>query len=248
MTWSIAAALLPLGSPGPRHLQGGRQHAHRRRASSVSNSMSSTVSSGKSRQSWKERTMPEGAAPRAGSRPGSRRRAAPSRPDGRHQARHGVEQGGLARPVGPDEPHDGAGLGRQVGAVDGPHPAEGHRPGPRMSSRAGPRRPSARPRGAGSPGHLGGRPGRAARCRVRPGARAGDRGDCVPQLLDARGDQVTEAVQDLGHPAGQVEDEGQEPEPAGEELDGRGGPEDGGEAHQVEGARARPRRWSRARR
>ena len=62
------------------------------------------------------------------------------------------------------------------------------------------------------------------------------------------GDQVAEPVEELGQAAGEVEDEGQQPEPAGEELDGRGGPEDGRQAHQVDGARARPRRSSPARR
>ena len=45
---------------------------------------------------------------------------------GGDQAGDDVEHGGLARSVGPDQPDDGTGLGGQVGAVDRPHPAEGH--------------------------------------------------------------------------------------------------------------------------
>ena len=41
-------------------------------------------------------------------------------------ARHGVEQRGLARPVGPDEPDDRPRLDRHRDLVQGPQPPEGH--------------------------------------------------------------------------------------------------------------------------
>ena len=61
------------------------------------------------------------------------------------------------------------------------------------------------------------------------------------QPLDAGGRQVAEAVQDLGQAAGQVEDERQQADAAGEELDGRRGPEDGRQPDQVERAEHRAR-------
>ena len=83
--------------------------------------------------------------------------------------------------------------------------------------------PRLTPAGAGSRP-----PARPGRGRLDPSA--------VQQHPHAEGDQVADAVQELGQAAGQVQDEGQQPEAAGEELDGRVGAEDGRQAHQVDGA------------
>ena len=155
---------------------------------------------------------------------------------GGHQPRDHVEHGGLARPVGPDQPDDGTGLGRQVGAVDRLHAAEGHRhalqvePGraPRAAGLAPDGRLTLPPRWPPAPTAGSGRPGGGGVPRR------------VAELLDAQGDQVAQPVEQLGQAAGEVEDEGQQPEPAGEELDGRVGAEDGREADQVDGPQHGP--------
>ena len=55
------------------------------------------------------------------------------------------------------------------------------------------------------------------------------------EAADAQCDQIGQPVQEVGQPAGQVEDEDQQSESAGQELDGRRRPEHGGQSDQVDG-------------
>ena len=96
---------------------------------------------------------------------------APSPARERHQTRDHVEQRRLARPVGSDQPDDGARLGHQVDPVEGPDPAEVARPrrylepgraraGPRRSPLIGPRSPTPPVRPGCRIARRTGRPGR----------------------------------------------------------------------------------------
>ena len=126
MTWSTAARFCF----SDRRAQGSRKVVGRTATSCLTSSQSSrtssTDSSGKSRQSWNERTIP--IRWRSSGRYSAR--SIPSSHTvprlGRDQTGYHIEGRRLARTVGADQADDSARLGAEAHVIDRTNPSEGH--------------------------------------------------------------------------------------------------------------------------